>query len=77
MGYTIEYTGRFELNKPLTEEHANFLQDFAETRHYHRFWSHEEEHGRWFVDPEGNMEPNFNDKEYQAILYAKPYDHLQ
>ena len=75
MGYTIEYTGRFELNKPLTEEHANFLQDFAETRHYNRVWSHEEEDGRWFVDPEGNMEPNFNDKEYQAVLYARPYDH--
>ena len=46
MGYTIKYTGRFELNKPLTEEHAKFLQDFAKTRHYHGVWSHEEENGR-------------------------------
>ena len=29
MGYTIEYIGRFGLNKPLTEEHAKFLRDFA------------------------------------------------
>ena len=75
MGYTIEYIGRFELNKPLTEEHAKFLQDFAKTRHYHRVWSREEENGRWFVDPEGSMKPNFKDKEYLDMLHARTYDH--
>lgn len=75
MGYTIDYIGSFKLNKPLTEDHAKFLQDFAKTRHYHRSWKPEEENGKWFVDPEGSLEPDFNDKEYQNVLYAKPYDH--
>jgi hypothetical protein len=29
MGYTIEYLGSFKLDKPLSEEHAKFLHDFA------------------------------------------------
>ena len=76
MGYTIDYIGKFNLNKPLTEEHAKFLKDFAATRHYHRAWKPEEEKGKWFVDPECKLEPDFyNDEEYKKVLYAKPYDH--
>lgn len=36
MGYTTEFTGRFNLNKPLTEEHYNFLKQFNETRRMKR-----------------------------------------
>ena len=75
MGYTIDYIGSFKLNKPLGEDLAKFLYDFSKTRHYHRAWKPEEENGRWFIDPEGKMEPDFNDKEYQDVLYAKPYNH--
>lgn len=75
MSYTIEYTGRINLDKPLAEDLAKFLHDFAKTRHYHRAWKPEEENGRWFVDPEGKLEPDFNDKEYHDVLYANPYDH--
>jgi hypothetical protein len=74
MGYTIDYTGRFNLNKPLTEEHAQFLKDFSKTRHYHRAWKPEEENGIWFVDPECKLEPDFFDEEYKKVLYAIPYN---
>jgi hypothetical protein len=36
MGYTTEFNGRFNLNKPLTEEHSNYLTQFAETRRIKR-----------------------------------------
>lgn len=69
MGYTIEYHGSFKLDKPLTEEHAQFLKDFSRTRHYQRAWKPEEENGRWFVDPDGKCEPDFFDEEYQKVVY--------
>ena len=76
MGYTIEYIGRFTLNKPLTEEHAQFLRDFSRTRHYQRAWKPEEENGRWFVDPDGKCEPDFFDEEYQKVVYNNgKYNH--
>ena len=34
MGYTTEFFGRFELNKPLTPGLFQYLSDFAESRHY-------------------------------------------
>lgn len=34
MGYTTEFKGRFELDKPLTKELADYLQQFSENRHY-------------------------------------------
>jgi hypothetical protein len=36
MGYTTDFEGRFDLNKPLTEEHSAFLTKFAETRRMKR-----------------------------------------
>lgn len=32
MGYTTIFQGRFELDKPLTPEHAAYLARFADTR---------------------------------------------
>lgn len=32
MGYTTDFQGRFELDKPLTAEHSAFLHRFADTR---------------------------------------------
>ena len=32
MGYTTEFTGKFNLNKPLTVAQLNYLKAFAETR---------------------------------------------
>lgn len=76
MGYTIKYSGRFNLNKSLTDDQAKFLRDFAATRHYSRAWKEDEENGKWFVDPDCKFEPDFfNDKEYEKVLYAKPYNH--
>lgn len=34
MGYNTDFYGRFELNKPLTEELANYLTAFSKNRHY-------------------------------------------
>lgn len=36
MGYTTDFEGRFELDKPLTEEHAKYLEKFCETRRMKR-----------------------------------------
>jgi hypothetical protein len=36
MGYTTDFEGRFNLNKPLTEEHALFLNTFSGTRRMKR-----------------------------------------
>ena len=36
MGYNTDFCGRFELDKPLTKEHAQMLLDFSKTRHYKR-----------------------------------------
>lgn len=33
MGYTTDFDGRFEFNKPLDVETFNFLKEFADTRH--------------------------------------------
>jgi hypothetical protein len=33
MGYTTNFNGRFELDRPLTAEHSAFLQNFASTDH--------------------------------------------
>lgn len=74
MGYTIEYIGRFTLNKPLTKEQFQFLKDFSATRHYHRVWKPEDNNGINWVDPEDKFAPNYEDEEYQKVLYTKPYD---
>ena len=68
MSYTIEYHGRFELNKPLTENISKFLHEFSKTRHYQREFTPEEENGKWFVDPEDKYQIDFNDPEYKKIL---------
>jgi hypothetical protein len=36
MGYTTEFTGRFELDRPLSEAHAAYLNQFSETRRMKR-----------------------------------------
>lgn len=36
MGYTTDFNGEFELNKPLAENHAAYLSKFAETRRMKR-----------------------------------------
>lgn len=36
MGYTTDFTGRFELSKPLTKEQAAYLNQFSETRRMKR-----------------------------------------
>ena len=36
MGYTTEFSGRFLLDKPLTEDHAKYLKAFSERRHMKR-----------------------------------------
>lgn len=33
MGYTTDFSGEFELNKPLTEEDNKWLENFAQDRH--------------------------------------------
>jgi hypothetical protein len=37
MGYTTEFRGQFDLDKPLTPEHFAFLKKFASTRRMARF----------------------------------------
>ena len=66
MGYTIEYIGSFELNKPLTEEHAKFLRDFAKTRHYVRAYPENDPNGIFFTDPKGEFEPTWKDLDYKS-----------
>lgn len=36
MGYTTEFEGQFDLDHPLTEAHATYLRQFAETRRMKR-----------------------------------------
>jgi hypothetical protein len=36
MGYTTDFDGEFELDKPLSEEHLNYLNAFAYIRHMRR-----------------------------------------
>lgn len=36
MGYTTDFNGRFNLDKPLTEEHSAYLKQFSETRRMKR-----------------------------------------
>jgi hypothetical protein len=36
MGYTTDFFGRFELDKPLTDEQANYINKFADTRRMKR-----------------------------------------
>lgn len=36
MGYSTDFTGRFDLDRPLTPEHAAYLRKFAETRRMKR-----------------------------------------
>jgi hypothetical protein len=36
MGYTTEFRGAFELDKPLKPEHAEYLHKFADVRHMKR-----------------------------------------
>lgn len=36
MGYTTDFSGQFDLNKPLTVAHKNYLEKFAETRRMKR-----------------------------------------
>jgi len=36
MGYTTDFEGRFNLNKPLSEEHSAFLHKFSDTRRMKR-----------------------------------------
>jgi len=36
MGYTTEFSGQFDLDKPLTPEHAAYLRQFAQMRHMER-----------------------------------------
>jgi hypothetical protein len=36
MGYTTDFHGQFDLDKPLTPEHAAYLRKFAQTRHVKR-----------------------------------------
>lgn len=36
MGYTTDFYGEFNLNKPLTEAHKNYLEKFAEMRRMKR-----------------------------------------
>lgn len=71
MGYTIEYIGSFELNKPLTEEHAKFLRDFAKTRHYVRIFPENDPNGIFFTDPDGKLEPTWKDPEYKEICLSE------
>ena len=68
MGYDVDYIGHFDLNKQLTDEHAQFIKDFARTRHYLRAWKPEEENGIWWVDPEDKYSPVWNDPEFIESL---------
>ena len=70
MGYTIEYIGRFGLNKPLTEEHAKFLRDFAKTRHYVRAYPENDPNGIFFTDPKGELEPTWEDLDYKELCLS-------
>lgn len=36
MGYTTDFSGSFDLNKPLSKEHKAFLEKFAQTRRMER-----------------------------------------
>ena len=36
MGYTTDFNGKFNLDKPLTQEHKNYLEKFNETRRMKR-----------------------------------------
>ena len=36
MGYTTDFDGRFELDKPLTEQQIKYLNDFSDTRRMKR-----------------------------------------
>ncbi len=36
MGYTTDFDGAFELDKPLTPEHYNYLTAFGDIRHFRR-----------------------------------------
>ena len=36
MGYTTDFDGQFDLNKPLTSAHKNYLEQFAHTRRMKR-----------------------------------------
>jgi len=36
MGYTTTFEGRFNLDKPLTKEHSEYLQEFAKSRRMRR-----------------------------------------
>ena len=33
MGYLIDFTGQFDLNRPLAPEHRSYLHVFSEVRH--------------------------------------------
>lgn len=68
MGYSIDYIGKFNLNKPLTEEHSKFLFDFSYTRHFHRAWSPEEKGGIYWTDPDGKFDPSWMDLTYKEIV---------
>ena len=70
MGYTIEYIGRFTLDKPLTEEHAKFLRDFAKTRHYVRAYPEDDPNGIFFTDPKGELEPTWKDLDYKELCLS-------
>ena len=36
MGYTTDFSGKFDLDRPLREDHAKYLEKFAETRRVRR-----------------------------------------
>lgn len=51
MGYTIKYSGSFDLNKPLTKKLAKYLLDFSRTRHFKRDLPDFGIEGEFFIDP--------------------------
>jgi hypothetical protein len=77
MGYDVDYIGHFDLNKQLTDEHAQFIKDFARTRHYLRAWKPEEENGIWWVDPEDKYSPVWNDPEFLEFLNTTKIKNLE
>ena len=75
MGYIIEFKGKFNLNKPLSEEHAKFLYDFSRTRHYERLFTDDDPNGLFFTDPDGIFEPSWKDLDFKEIcINGTPFD---
>ena len=71
MGYSTDFTGQFDLNKPLDDDTYNFLKKLAETRRMKRHFENEAFgiDGEFYVDGAG---PYGQGNEDSIIDYNQP-----